>query len=124
MVAKICLDSDVIIDVLRDNKETISTIKSLEAEFITTSINLFEIWSGRQKGEVITELISWLDILVFDKKAALVAGDMRRKLREKGFEIEIRDIFIAAVCITNGVTLFTKNKKHFERLKDFGIKLV
>ena len=92
MVRKICLDSDILIEFLRENKEIKEKIESLGGQFYTTSINVFEIWGGRIKSE------------------------------EK--MIDIRDIFVGARCIENKQELLTNNRKHFERLKKFGLVLV
>ncbi|MBI2043487.1 type II toxin-antitoxin system VapC family toxin [Candidatus Pacearchaeota archaeon] len=126
MVRKICLDSDIIIELLKNNLEVIKTINSLDAEFYATVVNIFEIWTGRMEKEskTIIELISELNILDFDRKSALRAGDIRKKLKGRGELIEIRDIFIASICIQNNMELLTYNKKHFERLKQFELKLV
>ncbi|MBI2449707.1 type II toxin-antitoxin system VapC family toxin [Candidatus Pacearchaeota archaeon] len=124
MVRKICLDSDTIIGLLKNDDKTIAIIASLDADFYITSITLFEIWTGRKDEENISELLAWLDTLEFGKEEALVSADLRRKLRKLGQEIDIRDLFIASICIKNELELFTHNKKHFERFKQFGLKLV
>ena len=126
MVRKACLDSDVIIELLKNNDKTKNAIISLDAEFYTTTINAFELWGGRKdkEEEIIDSLITWLNTKELDKKSAYRAGDIRRKLKKQGADIEFRDIFIAAICIQNDLELFTYNKKHFERLKQFGLKLI
>ncbi|MBI4155378.1 type II toxin-antitoxin system VapC family toxin [Candidatus Woesearchaeota archaeon] len=124
MVTKLCLDSDVLIDILRNNEETIKKIKLLEGEFFTTTVSIFEIWNGRKKDEIIEDFISWINIIDFDENAAFLAGDIRKNLRKNGLEIDIRDLFIASMCITNNFGLFTNNKKHFERFKQFGLILI
>lgn len=123
VVRKICLDSDIIIDILNNEASAKDLIVSLDAEFYITSINSFEIWYGRKESEKIFELLNTLKILDFDNDSALNSGDIMRKLKGKGSLLDIRDVFIAAVCITNKVELLTNNKKHFERLKEFGLIL-
>ncbi|MDO8508865.1 MAG: type II toxin-antitoxin system VapC family toxin [Nanoarchaeota archaeon] len=126
MVRKICLDSDVIIELLRNNEQTKLTMSALDAEFYTTSINIFELWSGRKEKEenIIKDLLSWLNVKDLTKEVACKAGDIRIKLRKQGLDIEFRDIFIAAICIDNELELLTYNKKHFERMKQSGLKLI
>ena len=48
----VCLDSDVIIDFLNNDNRTIELLNQLHYDFSTTSINIFEIWSGRKKEEL------------------------------------------------------------------------
>jgi tRNA(fMet)-specific endonuclease VapC len=124
MESDICLDSDILIDILRNSKETINKIVSLKAIFSTTAINAFEIWAGRKTGKVTGKMLSSMNILEFNKKAAIITGDLRKKLRRRGCEIDTRDLFIAAICVSNNLPLLTNNKKHFEKLKDLGLTLV
>ena len=42
----------------------------------------------------------------------------------KGKILDLRDLFIASLCINEGIELLTYNTKHFERLKEFGLILV
>ncbi|MBI2140359.1 type II toxin-antitoxin system VapC family toxin [Candidatus Woesearchaeota archaeon] len=65
-----------------------------------------------------------LRLFVFDEKSSIIAGGVRRSLREKGLDIEIRDLFIAAICMANQLPLLTNNKKHFERFQEFGLVLL
>ena len=124
MVSKICLDSDVIISLLKKNEETKEKIKSLQGEFYMTVISLFEIWHGRKKEESIKETIECFHIQDMDAESAMLAGDILKDLQKKGEEVRFRDIFIAAICITHKLDLFTYNKKDFERIEKFGLRLV
>lgn len=123
---KICLDSDIIIEILKDNKEVIEKISALEAVFHTTSVNIFEIWSGRLKKEEnqISGILEGFKKDNFEEKHAFLAGDIHIKLKETGSLVDFRDLFIGAICIENKLELLTNNKKHFERIKQFGLKLI
>ena len=126
MDRKICLDSDIIINFLRKNPETKRIIDELGEEFYTTQINTFEVWSGRLKHEesTIKDVLDSLIKIDFNENSALKAGDIQIKLKESGDLIDFRDLFIASICIVNNLELLTNNKKHFERLKKFGLKLI
>lgn len=124
MVRKICLDSDVIISVLRKDEKTIEILSRLGATLYTTTINQFEIFYGARKDENLFGMLEVLISLVFDEKSAMIAADMQKTLRKSGHDLDFRDLFIGAVCIKNNVELLTLNKKHFERLENFGLILV
>lgn len=124
MVRKICLDTDILIQMMRDDDNLNAIMTSLDADFFTTSINVFEIWQGHREGEETLELLSPLVKVDFDEKSALISGDIQRKLLDKGDVLGVRDVFVASVCIKNELELLTFNFKHFERLKKFGLKLV
>ena len=123
MVRKICLDSDVIISLLNKDVKTKELLESLDAEFYTTVINSFEVWYGRKESESMFQFLESLNVLELDQRSSLVAADALRELKKQGRMIEFRDLFIAGVCIVQGIELLTFNKKHFERMKDFGLIL-
>lgn len=124
MVRKICLDSDVIIGLLNKDEAAFRVMASLDAAFYTTSINLFEVWFGRKEQETVFQLFESLEIRDFDSQSSRLAADMLRELKKRGQQLEVKDIFIAATCIRNNLELLTYNKKHFERLKQFGLILI
>ncbi len=70
MVRKVCLDSNILIGLLNRDEEVKSMLLALDAQFVITAVNSFEVWYGRTKGETIFELFEWLEILPFD-----AAGD-------------------------------------------------
>ena len=124
MDQEICLDSDVLIGLLRgytDIKEKLSKIEPLT--LCTTSVNIFELWSGREEKEKTLEFMGEYKIFDFDKDSAKIAGNIHKTLKKEGVQVEMRDLFIAVICIKNNLKLFTFNKKHFERLKRFGLIL-
>ncbi len=126
MDRKICLDSDIIINFLRKSPKAKETLNKLGGEFYTTQINLFEIWSGRliDEEKTIKEMLNSLIKFDFDEDAAIKAGEIMVNLKKSGNIIDFRDLFIASICIVNNLELLTNNKKHFERLKKYGLKLV
>jgi predicted nucleic acid-binding protein len=123
MVRRICLDSDVLIGILNKDEAAKQLVDSIDGEFYTTSVNVFELWYGRKKQELIFELFESLRLLALGSNAARLAADILRSLKEKGMLIDLRDAFIAAMCIRQDVELLTLNKKHFERLAEFGLVL-
>ena len=116
MVRRVCLDSDVLIALLNKDEKTKQLIETVDAEFYITAVNTFEVWYGRKKTEPVFEALEWLHSLEMNDKSARLAGDMLRKLKEDGKMIDMRDLFIGAICINNDIELLTYNKKHFERL--------
>ena len=60
----------------------------------------------------------------FNLKGARIAGKLKVMLEETGFAIDIRDLLIGAIALSNDLSLKTNNKKHFERMKKFGLRMV
>lgn len=126
---EVYLDSDILIDFLRGNRETVKTIRRLEEEYelATTSVNLFELYygaykTGRSKNvKAVDELASRLEVSTITEKSAKISGRIIAELESDGEVIDFRDALIAAVVIENNAILFTRNVRHFRRVK--GLKL-
>ncbi len=125
---KICLDSDFLIDFLRNKKETVEWLKEYEkkVDLATTIINAFEIYHGEFKiknnAVHIDNLLKNLNVLNLSIEIVKKAGEIATNLEKEGNIIEFRDILIAATVISNNYSLKTNNKKHFERIK--GLRIV
>jgi len=126
---EICLDTDVLIDFLRGKRKIVETIERLEEkhELLTTSINIFELYYGAYRTgkdrnvKAVDELAERLEILKLTEQSAKISGEMLTELESDGRAIDFRDILIAGIVMENDVTLFTGNKRHFQRVK--GLKL-
>jgi tRNA(fMet)-specific endonuclease VapC len=119
----IIADSDVLIDFLRGRGGAARRV-AIELEsrwFGTTAITAFEIRSGartpRQKKSVDT-LLEAMTVLPFGPAEALIAAEIRQQSESEGQPIGMADSMIAAVCIAADGVLLTRNRKHFERIKD------
>ena len=124
MVRKICLDSDILISLLRKDNPTKELLESLEGNFCISAINYFELWFGRKNSELISELLGWLEVLNLDEESSKIAADILRELKKDGELIDLKDLFIASICIKNEAELLTNNKKHFQRLEKYNLKLI
>jgi predicted nucleic acid-binding protein len=114
------LDSDILIEFLRNNisvRKIISEIEKKESVG-TTSINTFEIWSNAlpKEKQIIEQFFKLIHIIEIDYETSKLAGEIFQKLKLKGKEIGISDCLIAASCILCNERLFTNNKKHFENI--------
>lgn len=122
----IILDTDVVIDFftgISPEAESVSKLISQE-EAALTSISVFELYAGiegkRRLGQIET-FIRDLTIIPLDVIEAALAGKIYTQLKSKGQLIGTHDILIAAVCIANGLPLYTKNAIHFSKIKDIQI---
>ena len=106
-----------------DLGETI--LESLEGRRVTTtSINLHEMGYGLSRigKPVPNELVS-LRVLPYDLEDALLSSKMEDQLEKEGNPVGRFDTMIAAICINSGSQLATLNRKHFDRFKDFGLRV-
>ena len=124
------LDTDVIVDFLRDEeiiKKPIYNIyaKKLYTTFITISELYFGAYSSKYKAKHFEEIYflgGLVDILYPNLIACKLFGKIKKQLRDTGKIIGDFDIMIAAVTIANNFTLITRNLKHYEDIE--GLKLM
>lgn len=121
----VVLDTDVIIDFLRGDKKTKEKINKLskEGELLkTTSINTFELFKGAFRSnqsnarDELAGLLANLKVLDFGYEESEETGRVFEYLRAKGNNIDILDLMIASVAITNNEVLVTRNTNHFKRI--------
>jgi predicted nucleic acid-binding protein len=128
---KTVIDTDILIDLLRNQKQATAFIAGLEQKnyvLATTSINVFELHHGAHKSEeseknlqAINVLASRLSILSLTSKAAQKAGHIYAKLEQQGQPIGLRDTFIAAIALTRECSVATRNQAHFNRISGISI---
>jgi len=123
----IVLDTDVLIEIVdRESERGAEAVqKALGAgePVATTAINLHELLFGLRKyGKSLPDVAS-LWVLPFGREDALLSSKIEAELEGTGQPVERADTIIAAVTITNGGTLFTFNKSHFERMGRLGLRL-
>ncbi|MBO8182962.1 MAG: type II toxin-antitoxin system VapC family toxin [Archaeoglobus sp.] len=129
--ATICLDTDVLVDILRGSQQTVEKIKKLEEKFdlTTTTINIFELYFGAFKSrkvkknvKAVDELTERLEPLKLTEFSAKISGKIVAELERKGKPIDFRDAMIAGIALENGAVVYTRNVEHFKRVE--GLKLL
>ena len=120
-----CLDTDVLVSLLKGKSsavETISNLENSEGVLFTTSITSYELVKGayissKQNSnlKLVKDLLSNLNILNLNEEVIYTAGKIYRDLRKKGKPIGEFDILIAAICISNNETLIS-NDAHFKHV--------
>ena len=123
METKICIDTNVLVDFLRNKKEAIEWIHGQEGSILaTTTITLFELYHGpylyQKDIYAVQQLAQRLLVLTLSDESSRRAGEMLAKLQKKGLEIEFRDVLIGSIAATEGFAVKTNNKKHFLRMDD------
>ena len=126
-----CLDTDLLIAILRGKKEAYRTLTELdeEANEATTAINAFELFFGAYKSErknenlkEVQKLLERLEVIPMETSAAETAGAISANLLARGEPVDFRDAMIAGIAIENDLTLLTRNKAHFSRIKDLKVQ--
>lgn len=117
-MANYLLDTTVIINCLRGEKETVEFLTkiALEGSFAGCClINIVEVYAGmRDKEREATEkFLDSLEYYEVTKPIAKQAGGYKRQYLNKGVTLSLSDAIIAAVAISNDLVLLTDNPKHY-----------
>jgi tRNA(fMet)-specific endonuclease VapC len=120
MVAAPVLDSDVLIDHLRDagpGRELVDELGSTSG-FRITAVTAFELALGNSYAHnpAPADALLAAPCLTLTREAALRAGSLLRELRAAGAGIEIRDAMQAGICLHAQAPLVTRNVRHFARV--------
>src|SRR3989344_509256 len=127
----VCLETTFLVDFFRGNKNAIEKYTEIKEsnESIRVAVpSITEIISGaslnikNEEKEKAIEFFSNLEIVELNKESAILAGEIEAGLILSGETIGIIDIMIGAICLSNNETLLTRNKKHFEKIKNLEIK--
>ena len=124
-----CLDSDILINFLRNDTKTINLIESLKQQgkpISTTSINCFELLKGipklsRMDKNKVIDFLTNFNILNFDFDSSKKAAEIFDDLKSKGEIIDLADILIASIVLINNEPFVTGNSRHFERIRELKI---
>ncbi len=114
----ICLDTNVLIEILKNNKETLAVVSRMTPPLFISSISAMElIYGARNKAEVkkLQAFIDKFEIMPVQKESSTLAFK-QIVAYAKSYGLDIPDALIAASCIVNEITLFTYNIKDFHFL--------
>jgi len=120
------LDTNVCIDVMKGNAAVVNRIKKHKpSSLCLCTITEFELRQGAERApktyqelerSKVALFLSKFDLLSFDSRAAGFAANINAQLLNKGKAISICDVFIAAVALSQGLTLVTNNTRDFSRI--------
>ncbi len=124
---KLLIDTDVLIDFSKGKSELLKKLLNLSVEskamLYTTPVNVAEFLNDvfllKHKDRMLSalEYLGNFKIQPIDKKGGILAGQY---LREGGIEF-MADALIGGSCVAGGLKLVTRNRKHFNKIKDLEI---
>lgn len=126
-----CLDTDVLIDFMDGEAETVKKVKDLlnYATLSTTTLTLCELYRGvylKKDSENESKRVDIVKnnfiIFTLDENSAKVFGIKNKELSIIGKLTQEIDLIIASICIHNNLILITKNKKHFENIPELKVE--
>jgi predicted nucleic acid-binding protein len=117
-MAEYLIDTTTIIDHLRGDKKVNSYLEEIGIRGGIAGcccINITETYTGmkdkeKEKTDKFIESLYYFEVT---KEIARLAGKLKQKYAGKGNTLSTTDVIIAATAIRYGLTLVTKNLKHY-----------
>ncbi|MCE2696865.1 MAG: type II toxin-antitoxin system VapC family toxin [Nostocales cyanobacterium LE14-WE4] len=123
------LDTNTLIYYFKGQGQVAENFANVSAQEISIpTIVLFELQVGIAKStspakrtQQLQELMSRVNLVLFDREAALGAAKIRAELEQQGTPIGQMDVLIAGTAIALQATLVTHNIKEFSRVSGLTI---
>ncbi|MFC1719410.1 type II toxin-antitoxin system VapC family toxin [Candidatus Poribacteria bacterium] len=121
---RVCLDTNVVIDYLRQTKGTEDLIEKLYLRFDEVALTVITVYElllgveyldGKDRPEVEAIIRSSI-ILPLSEETSREAARISAELKRSGQQIGIADELIAATCKSFDACLLTGNVSHFQRI--------
>jgi predicted nucleic acid-binding protein len=119
------IDTDVLIDYLRAKPEAVAFVESHIEDSFLSALTVAELYQGMRDSERsrMETMLSAFTILPVTSEVAVKGGIFSRDYRPS-HGCGLADCLIAATAATHGLTLQTKNKKHFPMLSNVNVPFV
>src|SRR5438552_2573750 len=114
----VLVDSDILIEVSRGRNPQVASqwneLSESTAAVLFSPVSAAELWAGVRPSEhtALTDLFAGLVCAPIDAMTGRQAGDFMRRYR-KSHNLELADALIAAAALSNGATLWTRNRKYY-----------
>ncbi|MGZ8919337.1 MAG: type II toxin-antitoxin system tRNA(fMet)-specific endonuclease VapC [Methylobacter sp.] len=123
------LDTNILIYFFKNQGNVSQHFAGVSPQNIYVStITLFELYTGIAKSAMpekrtlqLQKLLSDINILSFDEKAAVISAGIRSTLEKQGTPIGVLDVLIASVALANQLTVVTHNTKEFSRIRELQV---
>jgi tRNA(fMet)-specific endonuclease VapC len=118
------VDTDVLIDVSRNNEAAIDFLDQLDQSWSMSIITALELIVGaRNKKEVnqIDQLVTVCSAIPLTTEIGNSSYGLLRQFA-KSHGLRVFDSLIAATAIEENLTLVSKNKKHFQMIRNLNLE--
>ena len=118
MAERLLIDTDVLIDYLRDKAEAVSYLESLTEPLLISVITVAELYAGVREGTERTKLEEFIRAfeMVPVSREISIKGGLYRRDHIKSHNFGLADALIAATAEIQQAKLVTLNSKHFPML--------
>ena len=125
----VLLDTDVAIELLRGNPDTLARIAARNEPIFVSSVTAAELFFGAfnssrpdENADRVAGFLAEFPEARLTTAAARTFGELKARLRRQSVQIAPLDLLIAAIALRNGCTLATGNVRHFRQIPDLHIE--
>jgi len=114
------LDSNILVDYLRDRSAAVDYFDNLKGVPAISALTVAELYAGVRDGKerhLLDQLIPEIDVIAVTAEIAVLGGLFRRKYM-KSHRLDVVDAIIAATADKEKARLVTLNRKHFPMFDD------
>ena len=121
-MAKIILDTNILIEILKNNQNTIKAIEQYNYHYISviTKMELFYGALNKQETLKLKKFLELFEVIDIDKNISTLADDLVYTYA-KSHNLNIPDALIAATSIISQIPLFTYNTKDFKYIDNINL---
>ncbi len=127
---KYLLDTNIVIYVIKNRPlSVLKTFNQNQGRMAISSITLAELAHGVEKSSnpgrnmsVVEDIVSRLEVLPYDERAAWHYGLIRTALERQGTPIGVNDLHIAGHARSLGLVIVTNNLREFERVPGISLE--
>ncbi len=119
------VDTDVLIDVSRNNEAAIDFLDHLDDTWSMSIITALELIVGARNKKEVTQIDQLVAVYSAMPLTAEIGNSSYGLLRQfaKSHGLRVFDSLIAATAIEEHFTLITKNKKHFQMIGSLKLEI-
>src|ERR1700741_1519000 len=120
MAERLLVDTDVLIDYLRDVDEAVTYVESVADSLVISAVTVAELFAGVREGKerrALERFLGAFEVLPLDGETAVRGGLMRRDYG-KSHGVGLVDAVVAASGEKAGAAVVTLNAKPFPMIKN------
>jgi predicted nucleic acid-binding protein len=120
MADRLLIDTDVLIDYLRNRAEAVAYLENATEQMLISTMTAAELYAGVKEGPERSKLDAFITAFEIApvELAIAMAGGLHRRQYHKSHNVSLTDALIAATAEQHQATLITLNRKHFPMLHD------
>ncbi len=119
------VDTDVLVDVSRNNQAAIDFLDQLDDSWSMSIITALELIVGARNKKEVTQIDQLVAVYSAIPLTTEIGNSSYGLLRQfaKSHGLRVFDSLIAATAIEENLTLLSKNKKHFQVISNLNLEI-